>query len=101
MATRSKIGQYPRLYMRVEYNNPETMLEDPRNYLELVERVEHVRTIRECSLEIGALKELFNKYKTDIAKINYFVNEELGLLDEGEPVKFEEVFNNFELSLIE
>lgn len=101
LATRSKIGQYPRLYIRVEYNNPETMLEDPRNYLQLVEKVEHVRSVRECSLEIKALKELFNKHKTDIAKINYFVNEELELLDEGEPVKFEDVFNNFELFLIE
>ena len=101
LATRSKIGQYPRLYIRVEYNNPETMLEDPRNYLELVEKVEHVRSIQECALEIGALKELLNKYKADIAKIYYFVNEELELLDEGKLVKFGDVFNNFELSLIE
>ena len=41
-ATRSKIGQYPRLYMRVEYKDSETVLGDYRNYLKL-ERIEDLK----------------------------------------------------------
>ncbi|WP_284680233.1 type I-B CRISPR-associated protein Cas7/Csh2 [Aceticella autotrophica] len=35
LATRSKIGQYPRLYIRAEYSDKETILGDFRDYIEL------------------------------------------------------------------
>ena len=35
LATRSKIGQYPRLYFRVEYKDNETILGDLRDYIDL------------------------------------------------------------------
>lgn len=35
LATRSKIGQYPRLYLRVEYKDDQTILGDLRDYINL------------------------------------------------------------------
>ena len=58
-ATRSKIGQYPRLVVRVEYNNDEIFLGDLRRYIQLNPKEglkeEGLRDIADTSLDISNL----------------------------------------------
>ncbi len=101
LATRSKIGQYPRLYMRVEYKDSETVLGDYRDYIELDEEVSNVRDITECFLIIDKLVDLLESNRENIEKIYYFADESLDLTLNNEVVSFEEAFKNFPLKQVE
>lgn len=83
-ATRSKIGQYPRLYIRVEYIDSETILGDFRDLIILKEKVESIRDIKECSLDITKLVDTLRENREKIKNIYYFVDENLELkINEG------------------
>jgi len=100
LATRSKIGQYPRLYLRVEYKNDETVLGDFRDYIELVEKNPSIRDISECSIEIRRLLDLLKSNKDKINKIAYFIDKNLDLTLDGNKVSLEEELSSFNLELI-
>lgn len=87
LATRSKIGQYPRLYFRLEYKNSETILGDLRDYINLKEKNESIRDINECTLEIDKLIELINTNKEKINKIYFFIDPNLRLSAEDRVVE--------------
>lgn len=53
-ATRSKVGQYPRLYLRIMYRDPDTVIGDWRNTVRLQE-TEGLRGIQEARLEVDEL----------------------------------------------
>ncbi|NLW39919.1 MAG: type I-B CRISPR-associated protein Cas7/Csh2 [Tissierellia bacterium] len=101
LATRSKIGQYPRLYMRVEYMDSETILGDYRDYIKLKEETSSIRDINECAIEIDELVELLENSSNKIKNIYYFRDKNLVLTLNGERVSFEEAFGNFPLKQIE
>ncbi|CCJ32926.1 CRISPR-associated protein, TM1801 family [Caloramator australicus RC3] len=83
-ATRSKIGQYPRLYIRVEYIDSETILGDFRDLIILKEKVESIRDIKECFLDIKKLVDTLRENRDKIKNIYYFVDENLELkINEG------------------
>lgn len=90
-ATRSKIGQTPRLYLRVEFKDNRTMLNDLRGYVKLVSEEESLRSIEECALECENLKNYLNKNKELISKIYYFKDDELKLLLAGSGCSITEV----------
>jgi len=96
-ATRSKIGQYPRLYMRVEYLDDKTLLGDLRDYVKLIEVVEKPRKIEDVQLDITDLAEFLHKNKNVISKIYYFKHPELCLVCGGNVVDFKDTFGTFEL----
>lgn len=100
LATRSKIGQYPRLYIRVEYNNDETVLGDFRDQIKLVEKNTSIRDINECSIEISRLIQLLTNNKDNINKLVYFVDNGLELILEGEGISFEEGFKAFKIEQV-
>lgn len=79
-ATRSKIGQTPRLYLRIELKDNQTMLNDLRGYIKLIGEEENLRSIEECVLECGRLKDYLTQNKDLIAKVYYFKDEELKLV---------------------
>ncbi|AEM74923.1 type I-B CRISPR-associated protein Cas7/Csh2 [Caldicellulosiruptor acetigenus] len=96
-ATRSKIGQYPRLYMRVEYVDDKTLLGDLRDYIRLIEVVEKPRKIEDVQLDITSLVEFLEKNKDEISKIYYFKHPDLCLVCGGNAVDFKDAFGTFEL----
>lgn len=65
-ATRSKIGQYPRLLLRVEYNDDETFLGDLRRYV-IPDKMEGLRDIKDFALDISGLDK---KLSENAEKIN-------------------------------
>lgn len=65
-ATRSKIGQYPRLMIRVEYIDDETFLGDLRRYVK-PDKEECLRDVIDVALDIS---ELNKKLITNVDRIN-------------------------------
>lgn len=99
--TRSKIGQYPRLYLRVEYTDAETVFGDMRDFIQLKELTEDIRDIAETALEIGELVDFLKGHGDKIAKIIYFHDPKCTLLNHGEKVSCQQAFQNFTLEAVE
>lgn len=97
LATRSKIGQYPRLYMRVEYKDNKTVLGDFRDYINLEAKTENLRAINECCLHVEEFVEFLNTYSDRIFKIHYFQDKNLQIMNGKSECEFQEVFKNFHL----
>lgn len=93
LATRSKVGQYPRLYVRVEYKDSETILGDMRSMIKLKENVQNIRDISEVELEIDILEKYLKDNKDKIDTIYYYKHPSMKLSN-GE---FKDLFKEFKL----
>jgi len=87
LATRSKIGQYPRLYLRVEYVDDTTYLGDFRSFLE-VNPEEGLRDITDYALEAGKLVDLLAENNPKITKILLYFDHNLKTTYHGEAKNF-------------
>lgn len=79
-ATRSKIGQYPRLLVRVEYTDNETFIGDLRRYVKsepLNISENKIRDVIGIKLNMDNLKTELESHKNKIAKIHYWQDKEL------------------------
>lgn len=81
-ATRSKVGQYPRLYLRIEYTTPEFLIGDLRDLVHL-SQTEGLRSVTEVTLNI---RDLVNKLVEHEHKIStlYFWQDSNLVLSNGE-----------------
>ncbi len=79
--TRSKIGQTPRLYLRVEFADNKAFLKDLREYLSLETGKEEykVRNIDEFTLNIGGLAGYLKRFEGKILKIHFWKDDMLKL----------------------
>ncbi|MCB5278684.1 MAG: type I-B CRISPR-associated protein Cas7/Csh2 [Candidatus Cloacimonetes bacterium] len=79
--TRSKTGQYPRLYLRIELKNKESFLKDLRPMLQIklgdVSDLSMIRKTEDYSLVIDPLVDYLSKNSSKITKIHYFKDEQL------------------------
>lgn len=80
MATRSKIGQYPRLYLRVEYNDEFAFLGDLRSLIHLAEDDGSLRDITEVRLDVRSLCEHLLKHKDKIRQVYVWQDSQLELV---------------------
>lgn len=99
LATRSKIGQYPRLYLRVEYKDEKTYLGDLRDYVYLEDR-ENVKDINDVRLNIEKLVEKIKSNSSKIKSIHYFEDEAIKLLSNGQETKIEKELGELQLEKI-
>jgi len=76
--TRSKIGQTPRLLVRIEYHDDTTFLGDLRSYVK-VEPEENLRDINEAKLEVSPLIKLIGTNQDKIEKIYIWQHADLKL----------------------
>lgn len=83
--TRSKIGQTPRLYLRIEMKDNETVLNDLREYIELEYNTseENVRKIDDVILDIAELLDYLTEKENKIREINYWIDSKLKFKDDG------------------
>ncbi|AGB03159.1 CRISPR-associated protein Cas7/Csh2, subtype I-B/HMARI [Methanoregula formicica SMSP] len=87
MATRTKIGQYPRLYLRIEYNSPEFFLGDLRKYISISHDPKiPIRYVSDYTLDVSKLKTLLEDNKDKIKSIKWWVSPEFHVKD-GEITK--------------
>lgn len=77
--TRSKIGQFPRLYLRVQMKDHTVALNDLREFVELKSEGQEfeLRDIKECSLDVSALQTYLNDFKDEIDKVLYWKDRNL------------------------
>lgn len=92
MATRTKIGQYPRLYLRIEYNSPEFLLGDLRKFISIdYDPKVPIRYISDYSLDVSKLKYLLVKNKDKIKSVYWWVNSEIQIKDGSITQQFAEL----------
>jgi len=92
LATRSKIGQYPRLYLRIEYNDAETALGDFRYHVK-PDKLEGLRAVTDFKLDVTKLKDIFVKNIDKIDKIYYWQDDDLRITSEGEEKRIDDILN--------
>lgn len=85
--TRSKIGQTPRLYLRVDWKDRAPSFSDPRERLRLLPvdenlPVERWRSIDEFVLDLDALVQRLERYRDQIAGLRYWRHDELSVRGE-------------------
>ncbi|MBS4535596.1 type I-B CRISPR-associated protein Cas7/Csh2 [Clostridium sp. D2Q-14] len=83
LATRSKVGQYSRLYLRVEYKDNETILGDMRSMVKLNEIKQNPRDISEVELSLKELFAYLEENKDKIDTIYYYKHPNMKII-EGE-----------------
>ncbi|MCM8747879.1 type I-B CRISPR-associated protein Cas7/Csh2 [Thermomicrobiaceae bacterium CFH 74404] len=85
--TRSKVGQTPRLYVRVDWRDHSPPFGDPRDGLKLLPvseelPVERWRSIEEYVLDLQPLVDRLMRYRDQIAGIRYWRHDELNVRGE-------------------
>lgn len=85
LATRSKIGQYPRLYLRVEYVDEFTFLGDLRDYVHIssTSDIDSLRSIEEVTLDVTLLCQLMIDNREKISKVYCWQDNQLKLEGAG------------------
>lgn len=88
--TRSKIGQTPRLYLRVELKNGNSFLKDLREFIKLdnQEELKKINSIEGAKLNCVKLGEYLKENKDIIEKIYYFKDKNLNI----EGINFDESY---------
>lgn len=84
LATRSKIGQYPRLYLRFEFTDADTFMGDMREDLHM-EPDTDLRSIQDVKLEIGGLKDRIVAVRDRINRVFWWQDRELATAVNGSP----------------
>jgi CRISPR-associated protein Csh2 len=75
--TRSKIGEKPHLYLRVEYNDSETIIGDLRKYIRVnYDHQKPIRDLTDIQLDFNPLKEALIKVRDRIHRIYIQVSDE-------------------------
>jgi len=74
--TRSKIGENPHLYLRVEYKDADTIIGDFRKYIK-ADTAEPVRDFSNVKLDFNGLIDKLSKNKESIAGIYLISSEEM------------------------
>jgi CRISPR-associated protein Csh2 len=90
-ATRSKIGQFPRLYLRIQYKDQETVIGDLRETISLKSKAK-LRGINDVTLELDSLSKKLADHKDLVDRIIYWQDSTLKLEKEGTPTKLSEIF---------
>jgi CRISPR-associated protein Csh2 len=75
--TRSKIGEKPHLYLRVEYNDPETIIGDLRKYIRVdYDHQKPIRDLSDIKLDLTPLKEALLQVRERIRRIYIHLSDE-------------------------
>ncbi|MFB6273401.1 MAG: type I-B CRISPR-associated protein Cas7/Csh2 [Salinibacter sp.] len=82
--SRSKLGQTPRLYLKVDWQDSPPPFGDPRDYLQMDSEVrqERWRSMGDYILDVGRLAETLGRYESDIASVRYWRHPDLTVTGE-------------------
>jgi|SRR6056297_95112 len=99
LSTRSKIGQYPRLYLRLTFIDNETMLKDLRTLIKL-KKEEDIFDINEVKLDVKELVDYLLGKKELIKKIYIFQDESLNTIYENDEKSLVELLSEFNINIL-
>lgn len=82
LISRSKVGQMPRLLLKIDYTEANFSIGDLENYIKInlnenISTLEKIRDVSDYSIDMTCLIEVLNKYKVKIKKINYLFDERM------------------------
>lgn len=101
LITRSKVGQTPRLLLKVNYSEKNFFIGELKNYINLIteKRAEQIRDIEDFKLDITNLVNIIKENQNKIDSIKYLVNPRVQFVLEDEKVNLEELDDFEELNL--
>lgn len=79
--TRSKIGERPHLYLRLEYKNADTVLGDLRRFVEVRPKSEVVRDFEDLEFDFNGLAEHIAKNSALLSKVYLRTSDEMSFLE--------------------
>jgi CRISPR-associated protein Csh2 len=101
LITRSKMGQTPRLLLKVNYSEENFFIGELKNYIKLIsdKRKEEIRDVEDYDLDLTSLIDVLESNKAKIDNIEYLVNPRIDFVKDGSKVKLEELdmFRQIEL----
>ncbi len=75
--TRSKIGHWPHLYLRIEYSHPDILIGDLRKYIDVeFNKDKPIRDLKDIRLNFNQLMTIIDKYKNDIKQAFVYESED-------------------------
>ncbi len=75
--TRSKIGENPLLYMRVEYTESDTLIGDLRRFVKVSYENESIRSLKDLKIDTSDLARRLNEKQSTINKIYLWTDESI------------------------
>lgn len=77
--TRSKINQFPRLYMRIEMKDNQTFMKDLREYVKFIPLIDEykIENVENYELDISELVEYINKFNNKIEKVVFWKDDKI------------------------
>jgi len=102
LITRTKVGQTPRLLLKVTYKDSGYHIGDLDKLIELQTSVPHekLRDISQLSLDITNLVNTLRKHKDKIKSVEYLVDDRLNLMCNGEKAELSSI-EDIEATMIE
>ncbi|MDQ0285546.1 CRISPR-associated protein Csh2 [Desulfofundulus luciae] len=85
LATRSKIGQYPRLYARFVFTDAETFMGDPREDLQL-NPANGLRAVQDFTLELKGLAGRLDRVRERLDRVYIWQDADLRTVVDGQEV---------------
>ncbi len=101
LITRSKMGQTPRLLLKVNYSEENFFIGELKEYINLAtdKREEEIRDVSDYKLDITALVDILEINKDKVDSIDYLVNPRIDFINNGDSVELEDLdkFSKIEL----
>ena len=101
LITRSKVGQTPRLLLKVNYCEPNYFIGEIKNYIKLQseKREEQLRDPKDFQLDLTDLLGILNKNKEKIESVEYLINPRLQIIADGNKLDLSNInmFNQISL----
>ena len=93
--TRSKINQFPRLYIRIEMNDNQTFMKDLREYVKFIPLIDEykIENVENYELDLTDLTDYISKFDSKIAKIVCWKDDKITIKGWGKLPQKEEISN--------
>lgn len=100
LISRSKIGQTPRLLLKINYKEKNYHIGDLLQTIKInttLSAEEEIRGIEDYVIEMRQFVEIIQRYKETIVSVEYKIDERLNMVFNGEEISLPQLFNGFEL----
>lgn len=101
LITRSKVGQTPRLLLKVNYSEENFFIGEIKNYIKLLsdKRDEQIRDLEDFQLDLTDLIQILNDNKDKIESVEYLINPRLQIISNDNELDLAELDMFNEISL--
>jgi len=100
LISRSKVGQVPRMLIKVNYKEDNYHIGDLNNMVKINSEVpdDEIRDISEIKLDISQLISAFNQNKSKVRNVEYCIDGRVKLLQDGTEIDFGKALGKSEVS---